>query len=154
MPRMPRISILPSRLDSTERSWMPRFCATAAMPAVRQLARPTSTYSIGVERELGLVFLILAEPEKVLQLRLAVRAVLPFAGGAPFELGGFRCALQCLPRGQQCIHVHAVVDECSSHLFPLRYRVQPEARSLRPKACVRTALPKFRIIHPSAADAR
>src|SRR5262249_48498866 len=27
---------------------MPRFCATAAMPAVRQLASPTSTYSIGV----------------------------------------------------------------------------------------------------------
>ena len=27
---------------------MPRFCATAAMPAVRQLASPTSRYSIGV----------------------------------------------------------------------------------------------------------
>src|SRR6478752_1612025 len=27
---------------------MPRFCATAAIPAVRQLASPTSTYSIGV----------------------------------------------------------------------------------------------------------
>ncbi len=27
---------------------MPRFCATAATPAVRQLASPTSTYSIGV----------------------------------------------------------------------------------------------------------
>ena len=27
---------------------MPRFWATAATPAVRQLARPTSTYSTGV----------------------------------------------------------------------------------------------------------
>ena len=42
------MSIAPSSLASTERSWMPRFCATAATPAVRQLARPTSTYSTGV----------------------------------------------------------------------------------------------------------
>ncbi len=27
---------------------MPRFCATAATPAVRQLASPTSRYSTGV----------------------------------------------------------------------------------------------------------
>src|SRR5215203_1502642 len=45
---MPRISILPSSCDSTERSCTPRFCATAATPAVRQLASPTRTYSIGV----------------------------------------------------------------------------------------------------------
>ncbi len=38
----------PSTVDSMERTWMPRFCATDATPAVRQLASPTSRYSIGV----------------------------------------------------------------------------------------------------------
>src|SRR5262249_13512155 len=47
-PRMPRMSWFPSTVDSTERSWMPRFCATEATPAVRQLARPPSRDSIGV----------------------------------------------------------------------------------------------------------
>ena len=73
-PRIPRMSWLPSTVASTERSWMPRFCATEATPAVRQLARPTSRYSIGrdavvlggehrgvvgVEHRLGLVALLL-----------------------------------------------------------------------------------------------
>ena len=35
-------------VEVTERSWMPRFSATDATPAVRQLARPTMRYSIGV----------------------------------------------------------------------------------------------------------
>ena len=47
-PRIPRMSWLPSTVDSTERSWMPRFCATDATPAVRQLVSPTRRYSIGV----------------------------------------------------------------------------------------------------------
>src|SRR3954468_7962196 len=47
-PRIPRMSMSPSIVAFTELSWMPRFCATAATPAVRQLARPTSTYSTGV----------------------------------------------------------------------------------------------------------
>src|ERR1022692_4619259 len=47
-PRMPRMSCAPSTVDSTERNWMPRFSATDATPAVRQLARPTRRYSIGV----------------------------------------------------------------------------------------------------------
>ncbi len=42
------MSCAPSTVDSTERSWMPRFSATDATPAVRQLARPTRRYSIGV----------------------------------------------------------------------------------------------------------
>src|SRR6266568_4940799 len=42
------MSCPPSTTDSTERSWMPRFSATEAMPPVRQLARPTRRYSIGV----------------------------------------------------------------------------------------------------------
>ena len=37
---------LERRLDRL--SWMLRFCATAAMPAVRQPASPTSTNSTGV----------------------------------------------------------------------------------------------------------
>ena len=42
------MSWLPSTVASTERSWMPRFCATDATPALRQLERPTRRYSIGV----------------------------------------------------------------------------------------------------------
>src|ERR1700689_249850 len=45
---MPRMSCAPSTVDSTDRSWMPRFSATDAIPPVRQLARPTRRYSIGV----------------------------------------------------------------------------------------------------------
>src|SRR5690606_32374257 len=48
MPRMPWRSIEPSMVAATWRSWMLRCWATAAMPAVRQAPRPTSTYSTGV----------------------------------------------------------------------------------------------------------
>src|SRR6185295_3305906 len=48
MPRMPARSMPASSVAFTERSWILRFCATAAIPAVRQEARPTSTYSTGV----------------------------------------------------------------------------------------------------------
>ena len=104
---------------------MPRFCATAATPAVRQLARPTRTYSIGVmpqilrredlrvvrlERGLGLVLLLLAEAEETLNVRLAVRAVLPLAGRPPRELRGLGRALQRLARVQQRLDVDSVVD--------------------------------------------
>ena len=37
------MSMSPSSVADTERSWISRFWATAATPAVRQLARPTST---------------------------------------------------------------------------------------------------------------
>src|SRR6185437_8386507 len=37
-----------STVEVTEGSWMSRFCATEITPAVRQLARPTRRYSIGV----------------------------------------------------------------------------------------------------------
>ncbi len=47
-PRIPRMSWWPSTVASTERSWMPRFCATEATPPVRQLVSPTRRYSIGV----------------------------------------------------------------------------------------------------------
>src|SRR5215510_7344970 len=42
------MSMFPSIVAVTERSWMPRCWAMAATPAVRQLASPTSTYSTGV----------------------------------------------------------------------------------------------------------
>src|ERR1039458_4023348 len=42
------MSCPPATVDSPERSWMPRCCATDATPPVRQLARPTRRYSIGV----------------------------------------------------------------------------------------------------------
>src|SRR6187402_2592231 len=48
MPRMPCRSMPPSSVALTERNWIERFWATAAMPAVRQEARPTRTYSTGV----------------------------------------------------------------------------------------------------------
>ena len=124
------MSILPSSCDSTERSWMPRFCATAATPAVRQLARPTRTYSIGViaailggedlrvvglERRLGLVRLLLAEAEEALDVRLAVGAVLPLAGRPPRELRRLGRALQRLARVEQRLDVDSVVRRCHSH---------------------------------------
>ena len=100
-PRMPRTSIPPSIVAETLRSWISRFCATAATPAVRQLARATSTYStgrgavvlggedlgvIGVERVPGAVALFLAETEEALDGRAAVGAVLPLTGRPPLEL--------------------------------------------------------------------
>ena len=48
MPRMPRRSIEPSRVAATLRSWISRFCATVATPAVRQPARPAKISSTGV----------------------------------------------------------------------------------------------------------
>src|SRR5215471_9025227 len=47
-PRMPRTFISPSMVAVTDRSWMFRYWATAATPAVRHPTRPTSTYSTGV----------------------------------------------------------------------------------------------------------
>ena len=46
---VPWMSIGASIVAFTEFNWMLRFCATAAMPAVRQPARPTSTNSTGVD---------------------------------------------------------------------------------------------------------
>src|SRR5262245_10397638 len=48
MPRIRRTSMSPSIVDLTLFSWMLRFWATAAMPAVRHPARPTSMYSTGL----------------------------------------------------------------------------------------------------------
>src|SRR5262249_34561564 len=48
MPRMPWMSIEPSSVALTERSWILRSCAIDATPAVRQPASPASTISTGV----------------------------------------------------------------------------------------------------------
>ena len=65
------MSIVPSSFDSTDRSWTPRFCATAATPAVRQLASPTRTYSTGVapKSDTGSV-LLAVQPERFMRIAL------------------------------------------------------------------------------------
>jgi len=73
---------------------------------------------IGFERKLGLVLLLRAEPVEALDLRDAVRAVLPLAGRPPRELGGLWRAFQDFPRREQCIDVDAVVDTRLSHRTP------------------------------------
>ena len=45
---------------------------------------------VGIELEGFLAALLLAQAEETLDRRVAVGAVLPFTGGAPFEFGGFR----------------------------------------------------------------
>ena len=78
---------------------------------------------IGLERGLGLVLLLLAEPEEALDVRLAVRAVLPLAGRPPRELRRLRRALQRFARVQQCLDVDSVVDASSSPcVSPFRCR--------------------------------
>jgi hypothetical protein len=74
---------------------------------------------IGVERELGLVLLLFAEPVEALDLRLGKRAVFPCARCPPLELGRLGRALQRFPGSQQCIDVDAVVDRRLSHRNPL-----------------------------------
>ena len=108
MPRMPARSIAPSSVACTERSWMLRFCATLAMPAVRQpgqadqhvlhrrgavVFRREHRRMVRVETERGLVALLAAEPEKPVDVRSAVRAVHPVARRAPAELAPPRVPL-------------------------------------------------------------
>ena len=119
------MSCPPSTVDSTERSWMPRFSATDATPA-RQAARQADEEVldrrdavvlrredlgvVGFERPLLLVALLLAEAEEALDLDRAVHAVLPLGGRPPGELGGLRRTLQHFARIEQCLHVDSVVD--------------------------------------------
>src|SRR5262249_41654826 len=65
---------------------------------------------IGIECEAGLARLLLAEAVKAFDRRVAVRAVLPFAGGAPFELRRFRGVCESFARIEQCSHIHAVIN--------------------------------------------
>src|SRR5271154_3612721 len=66
---------------------------------------------IGVEPEFGLALLFLAETIKAFDRRMAMRAILPFAGGTPFELGGLRCVCQCFAGSEQSLDVNAIVNQ-------------------------------------------
>jgi hypothetical protein len=65
---------------------------------------------IRLERELGLVLLLFAEPVKSLHRRVGVGAVFPFAGRPPLELGRLWRVLERFPCSQQCPDVDAVVS--------------------------------------------
>src|SRR5262249_13667102 len=65
---------------------------------------------IGIEFEFRLMGLFFAEPEKFLHGGMAVRAVDPFTGCTPFELGGLRRGRQRLPGAEQCFYIDTVVD--------------------------------------------
>ena len=134
----------PSTVASTERNWMPRFCATDATPAVRQPARPTRRYSIGVmalsvggedlgvvgvEHRFGLVLCSCAETEEVLDLRRAVDAVLPLRGCPPGELRGLRRALQHLARVEQCLDVDSVLGRLVMSIVMFRSLDFPDSPS-------------------------
>ncbi len=71
---------------------------------------------IGIELELGLVGLLLAEAEEALDDGVAVRAVHPIAGRAPFELGGLGGVGQRLAGADEGLDVDAVLGAgCSCH---------------------------------------
>jgi hypothetical protein len=75
---------------------------------------------IRIEREPGLALLFLAQTVKPFDGRMAVRAVLPFAGGTPLELRGLRRIAQSLTRANQSLDVDAIVNRTviNSHLMP------------------------------------
>ena len=117
--------MLPSTVAVTERSWIWRCWATAATPAVRQLASADSTYSTGVAPRsseakhsgwsasnvnVRAMLVLLAEAGEPVDGRAAVRAVHPLAGRPPRELGGLRRVAERLAGAEQCLGVDAVVD--------------------------------------------
>src|SRR5690606_10126629 len=71
---------------------------------------------IRLERELGLVLVLLAEAVEALHGRAAVGTVAPLASGTPGEHRGFGRLLQRLARGQQRLYVDSVIDHCRSHV--------------------------------------
>src|SRR4029453_13125645 len=103
------------------------------MPCTENLGRENFRM-VGIEGEFGLVLLLLAKAMEALDCSTAVRAVLPFAGGPPLELGRLRRAFQYFPCRQQCVYVDSVVDTRLGH------RPAPSM----PVSCSR----KVRIIHP------
>ena len=62
--------------------------------------------------------LFLTESEEALDLRLAVRAVLPLAGRPPREFRRLWRALQSFARIEQRLDVHSVVDTRRRHDEP------------------------------------
>ena len=117
--------IVPSTVAVTDRSWMPRFWATAATPAVRQLPSADRTIStgvaprsseaktvgmVGLDRERGVVDVILAEAGEAVDRRAAVRAVDPRGGRAPGEVGRLGSSAERVAGVEQGGGVDAVVD--------------------------------------------
>jgi hypothetical protein len=88
---------------------------------------------IGVEREFGLALLFLAETIKAFDRRMAMRAILPFAGGTPFELGGLRRVRQCFAGSEQSLDVNAIVNQTLTISHGTLLTFKPE-RTLRTSA--------------------
>src|SRR3972149_3777985 len=65
---------------------------------------------IGLEGDLGLVLLLLAEPEESLDGGTAVGPVHPLARRPPLELGALRRLPQRFPGTEKRLDVHAVID--------------------------------------------
>src|SRR6185369_2328044 len=91
---------------------------------------------VGVEGELGLVALLLAEAEEALHRAVAVGAVDPLARGTPLELRSLGCRRECFACAEKCLDVDAVVDRgCSlghwCSFAPCWSRVPPGKESLR-----------------------
>src|SRR6185436_16421889 len=70
---------------------------------------------ISFAARLGLVRLLLSEPEEALHVGLAVGAALPLAGRTPGECGRAGRALERLARVEQRLHVDSVVCQCHCH---------------------------------------
>ena len=70
---------------------------------------------VGVDRERGLVDVVLAEAGEALDRRAAVGAVHPRGGGAPGELGRFGCLAERVAGVEQGGAVDAVVDRVAGH---------------------------------------
>ena len=124
----------PSMVAVTERSWMLRYlrnrgdaCGQTTCQTHQDILDRRGTFVlggedlrvIGIEGERGLALLFLAETVKAFDRRMTMRAILPFAGGAPFELGGLRSVRQRFAGGEQ-----------SSTLTPLSTRCSPSATAL------------------------
>ena len=125
-PRMPCRSISALTEAWTDRSWICRCCATAAMPAVRQPPSATSTYSTGViplscaancsgwsmsKANVLLCGCSSPKPKKVWTSERLCVPLHPGHRGTPLEPGDLRCVGERLPGPEQRLDVHPVVDE-------------------------------------------
>src|SRR5262245_9897573 len=73
---------------------------------------------VGVELERPLASLLLAQAEETLDRRVAVGAVLPFAGSTPFEFGSFRRLGQRITGRDQRVNIYAIIYSVSHGYLP------------------------------------
>jgi hypothetical protein len=105
------MSIPPSTVADTERSWMPRFSHQHVLHRRGALVLGGEDLGmIRVEREPFFVLLLLAEAVEALDRRMAMSAVHPLAACPPHELRGFRRTAERLPRAKQRLDVHAIIN--------------------------------------------